>query len=85
MADFMMRSIVRKAHSLYVSMPPKILVALSWKRGDQLALLLDGSDLVLRKVKWDQLALQLQRDKSTAPKGAKPVGKKSKESTGNGT
>jgi len=49
-------SIVKKAHSLYVSLRPVILREVHWKRGDKIiAVAIDG-DVVLRRMRAEEMA-----------------------------
>jgi len=49
-------SIVKKAHTLYVSMKREILREVHWKRGDKLIAVVVDGDVVLRKLRSDELA-----------------------------
>jgi hypothetical protein len=49
-------SIVRKAHSLYVSLRPVILREVHWKRGDKIIAVVVDGDVVLRRMRAQEMA-----------------------------
>ena len=48
-------TIVRKAHSLYVSLRPALLREAGWKRGDKIVAVMVEGDVVLRRLKSQEL------------------------------
>lgn len=48
-------SVVKKGRSMYVSMRPVLLEEVGWRRGDRLAAVVVDGDVVLRKIRTDEL------------------------------
>jgi bifunctional DNA-binding transcriptional regulator/antitoxin component of YhaV-PrlF toxin-antitoxin module len=49
-------SVVKKAHSLYVSLRPPILRELHWRKGDKIIAVVVGEDVVLRRMRAEEMA-----------------------------
>lgn len=49
-------SLVKKAHSLYVSLRPVILREVHWKRGDKIIAVVVDGDVVLRRMRAEEMA-----------------------------
>lgn len=48
--------VVQKGHSKYVNVPPAILTELRWKKGDSLVVICIDGDVMLRKLRADEIA-----------------------------
>jgi len=67
---YIVKSVVKKGHSLYVNIDPRVLVPLAWRRGHKLMLIVRGDTLVMRRLKLDQLAMDFLAEVERNERGA---------------
>jgi len=48
--------VVKKAHSLYVNLRPELVRELGWKRGDRVVCVIVEGDMIVRRLRADEIA-----------------------------
>ncbi len=57
MRPYLLQRVVRRSHSLYVNLKPEVLNAVGLQKGDEVLVICDGGDIIIRKFVVKQLAM----------------------------